>query len=76
MAGMGETICMGSASSRHKFSLSQPAPSRNNPWIKTPSWKKEERKHLSTAEVSHAATVTAVEQESQEKGEKLMMKAI
>lgn len=38
MVGMGQTICMGSASTRHEFFLSHPAPSRNRPWINTPSW--------------------------------------
>lgn len=41
MVGMGQTICMGSASTRHEFFLSQPAPSRYNPRTKTPSWTRE-----------------------------------
>lgn len=39
MVGMGQTICMGLASTRHEFALSQPAPSRYKPLIYTPSWR-------------------------------------
>lgn len=39
MVGMGQTICIGSASTRQEFFLSQPAPSRYRPRTNTPSWR-------------------------------------
>lgn len=44
MVGMGQTICMGSASTRQEFFLSQPAPSRYKPRTNTPSlWVERQR---------------------------------
>lgn len=40
MVGMGQTSCMGSASTRQEAFLSQPAPSRYSPCISTPSWRR------------------------------------
>lgn len=39
MVGIGQTICMGLASTKQELSLSQPAPSKYKPLTKTPSWR-------------------------------------
>lgn len=44
MLGTGQTICMGSASTRQEFFLSQPAPSRYRPRTNTPSWEGRRKK--------------------------------
>lgn len=38
IVGMRQTSCMGSASAKQEFFLSQPAPSRYRPRTQTPSW--------------------------------------
>ena len=41
MVGIGQTNCIGLASTRQLAFLSQPAPSRKSPLIHTPSWVRE-----------------------------------